>query len=173
MDTNDNAPKFVDIPEHLEVPREVPSRLSKLVAYDPDQGANGEVLFLLDNDPSGMFDLEPTSGELSFARWAKRCEGKSILGQFWNFFRAFIVKWLKVMKPSKRIIFSILSGKDSSCRRSITRRKISEKNSEKNSEFQKKNFKSESKRGRRRSYFEQKKFFFADQVKKDKTIIFF
>lgn len=73
VDANDNAPVPIDWPTKLFLPTDGTemgqnARLTTLRAEDADEGRNGEVVFMLDNDPSGMFDLEPVSGELTFMR---------------------------------------------------------------------------------------------------------
>lgn len=91
MDRNDNAPKWKTSTNDqllLELPDEAQPghRLTKLEAEDVDNGPEGKVLFLLDSDPSGAFDLDPDSGELLFARYlmdvqyfnASTCQGNTI-----------------------------------------------------------------------------------------------
>ena len=70
LDRNDNAPRLDRVPEQIELGDDAKagSILGQLEAKDPDEGQNGKVLFLLEGDPSGMFDLDPVSGELILAR---------------------------------------------------------------------------------------------------------
>ena len=75
LDRNDNAPewKMANNQLHLELPDDAQPGygLTKLKAEDADDGQEGKIIFLLDNDPSGAFDLNPDTGELQFARYLR------------------------------------------------------------------------------------------------------
>ncbi|KAL3076760.1 hypothetical protein niasHS_011497 [Heterodera schachtii] len=70
-DRNDNAPVFKQsVTEQLFLPStaSVGNKLAQLEANDADEGKNGEIHFIMDSDPSEMFDIDWQTGELIFAR---------------------------------------------------------------------------------------------------------
>lgn len=73
IDANDNAPMFDPaITDQIELPKWASKGyvLAKLEAKDADEGENGQIRMFLEEDKSGgMFQLDPQSGELSFARY--------------------------------------------------------------------------------------------------------
>ncbi|TKR66884.1 hypothetical protein L596_023114 [Steinernema carpocapsae] len=71
LDLNDNAPVFdSSLPDTIVVTDsiEIGSVLLNLNATDPDQDTNGQVEFVLQEDRSGLFDLNPKTGALTLAR---------------------------------------------------------------------------------------------------------
>ncbi|KAK0418966.1 hypothetical protein QR680_013879 [Steinernema hermaphroditum] len=71
LDENDNVPVFdASFPEVITLTdsTSVGDVLFHLNASDPDLDANGAVEFVLHADRSGLFDVNPRSGALSFAR---------------------------------------------------------------------------------------------------------
>lgn len=74
LDRNDNAPVFdQSTPERVQMPASARPgyTVARLAATDADAGQNGRVLYRLETDPSGAFELDPDSGMLNLARWEK------------------------------------------------------------------------------------------------------
>ncbi|OXU25849.1 hypothetical protein TSAR_005482 [Trichomalopsis sarcophagae] len=66
LDLNDNLPEFEVDFYNISIVENLPNGFSVLqvIAYDRDQGANGEFTYEL-NDPSGAFSVDPISGWLT------------------------------------------------------------------------------------------------------------
>ncbi|CAB1422218.1 unnamed protein product [Pleuronectes platessa] len=66
QDVNDNAPRFVSGPS-VRIPEDVAlhSVVTTVHAEDGDAGSNGEVLYYLNSNSSGMFSINTSTGEIS------------------------------------------------------------------------------------------------------------
>lgn len=69
-DVNDNAPTFVDTPYHCVVPIESNKgeQVQRVRAEDPDDGANGRVLYYLRDLHKGVFDIDSKTGNITLRK---------------------------------------------------------------------------------------------------------
>uniref|UniRef100_A0A0N5AIL5 Cadherin domain-containing protein n=1 Tax=Syphacia muris TaxID=451379 RepID=A0A0N5AIL5_9BILA len=71
IDENDNTPNITSVvPDHIKITddSEIGSTVAKVFVVDDDEGENGQVYFNIIEDESGMFDIDPETGEIIFAR---------------------------------------------------------------------------------------------------------
>ncbi|XP_030644108.1 LOW QUALITY PROTEIN: protocadherin-23 [Chanos chanos] len=69
-DVNDNSPSFARKSYRVSVSEGLPagSEILRLFARDPDEGSNGEVVYSLSEETSGIFSVNSSTGVLSLSR---------------------------------------------------------------------------------------------------------